>query len=114
MPGLCDPSMPARAAETSAGFYRASPVKRDRATKAEFERHRESLFEIVAAMRPMTVRQVFYQATVRGIAEKSEARYSKVQTYLVLMRRAGEKKDFGETSVELDAIEGPAKQRASA
>ena len=41
-------------------------------------------------MRPMTVRQVFYQATVRGIVEKTEAGYAKVQTDLVLMRRAGE------------------------
>jgi hypothetical protein len=40
-------------------------------------------------MWPMTVRQVFYQATVRGIVEKSETGYNKVQTDLVLMRRAG-------------------------
>jgi hypothetical protein len=38
----------------------------------------------------MTVRQVFYQATVRGIVEKAETGYSKVQTDLTLMRRAGE------------------------
>ena len=37
----------------------------------------------------MTVRQVFYQATVRGIVEKSEAGYSKVQVDLVKMRRSG-------------------------
>jgi hypothetical protein len=41
-------------------------------------------------MKPMTVRQVFYQATVHGVVEKSEAGYNKVQTDLVLMRRAGE------------------------
>jgi hypothetical protein len=41
-------------------------------------------------MKPMTVRQVFYQATVREIVEKTEAGYTKVQTDLVLMRRAGE------------------------
>lgn len=40
-------------------------------------------------MQPMTVRQVFYQATVRGTVEKSEAGYTKVQTDLVQMRRAG-------------------------
>jgi hypothetical protein len=40
-------------------------------------------------MRPMTVRQVFYQATVHGIVEKSEAGYDKVQTDLVQMRKAG-------------------------
>jgi hypothetical protein len=41
-------------------------------------------------MKPMTVRQVFYQATVRGIVEKSEAGYAKVQTDLTHMRRASE------------------------
>jgi hypothetical protein len=74
----------------SAKVYEASPIKRHRATKAEVERRRERLYEIVEAMKPMTVRQVFYQATVRGIIEKSEAGYTKVQTDLVLMRRAGE------------------------
>ena len=38
----------------------------------------------------MTVRQVFYQATVRGIVEKAESGYAKVQTDLTLMRRSGE------------------------
>ena len=37
----------------------------------------------------MTVRQVFYQATVHNIVEKSEAGYAIVQTDLVQMRRAG-------------------------
>jgi hypothetical protein len=69
--------------------YQASPIKRRRATKAEVELRRENLLEIVTAMKPMTVRQVFYQATVRSIVEKSEAGYTKVQTDLVQMRRAG-------------------------
>ena len=38
----------------------------------------------------MTVRQVFYQATVRGLVEKAESGYAKVQTDLTVMRRAGE------------------------
>jgi hypothetical protein len=70
--------------------YVASPVKRRRSTKAEVEHRREALLDIVEAMKPMTVRQVFYQATVRGIVEKSETGYTKVQTDLVLMRRAGD------------------------
>src|SRR5215813_3850311 len=73
-----------------AELYAASPIKRHRATKAEVERRREALYDIVEAMKPMTVRQVFYQATVRCIVDKSEAGYNKVQTDLVLMRRAGE------------------------
>jgi hypothetical protein len=75
---------------TAAEVYASSPIKRHRATKAEVERRRERLYQIVEAMKPMTVRQVFYQATVRNIVEKSEAGYNKVQTDLVLMRRAGE------------------------
>lgn len=37
----------------------------------------------------MTVRQVFYRATVHGLVEKAESGYAKVQTDLVQMRRAG-------------------------
>ena len=68
--------------------YQASHIRR-RATKAEVEERRNALFDIVRVMKPMTVRQVFYQATVGGIVEKSEAGYNKVQTDLVQMRREG-------------------------
>lgn len=74
---------------TPASVYQASPIKRGRSTKAEVEGRRAALYDIVAAMQPMTVRQVYYQATVRGIVDKTEAGYTKVQTDLVLMRRAG-------------------------
>jgi hypothetical protein len=69
--------------------YRASHIKRHRSTRAQVDQRRDALFEIVSAMKPMTVRQVFYQASVRGIVEKSEGGYTKVQTDLVQMRRAG-------------------------
>jgi hypothetical protein len=69
--------------------YRASHIKRRRSTRAQVDQRRDALFEIVSAMKPMTVRQVFYQASVRGIVEKSESGYTKVQTDLVQMRRAG-------------------------
>ena len=69
--------------------YQTSPIKRHRATRAELEQRRDALFDIVANMRPMTVRQVFYQATVRGIVEKTENGYAKVQTDLAEMRRDG-------------------------
>ena len=69
--------------------YVASHIKRGRSTKAEVEARRQGLYDIVKAMRPMTVRQVYYQATVHGIVDKTEAGYTKVQTDLVLMRRAG-------------------------
>jgi hypothetical protein len=74
----------------TAELYQASPIKRARATKAEVEARREALLDIIAAGRPMTVRQVFYQATVRGLVEKAESGYGKVQTDLTVMRRAGE------------------------
>jgi hypothetical protein len=72
--------------------YRSSRIKRKRprSTKAEVDARRESLLEIVGEMRPVTVRQVFYQATVRGLVEKTEAGYGKVQTDLVLLRRSGD------------------------
>jgi hypothetical protein len=70
--------------------YPASPIKRQRATKAEVEARREALLDIIDDGKPMTVRQVFYQATVHGIVEKAETGYAKVQTDLTLMRRAGE------------------------
>jgi hypothetical protein len=69
--------------------YLTSPIKRHRSTKAEVERRRDALLRIVAAGRPMTVRQVFYQATVTDLVEKSEAGYGKVQNDLVLLRRDG-------------------------
>jgi hypothetical protein len=70
--------------------YEASPIKRRRATKAEVEDRREALFAIIDDGKPMTVRQVFYQATVHGLVEKAESGYAKVQTDLTVMRRAGD------------------------
>lgn len=75
--------------KTAAHVYQASPTKR-RSTKAEVEARREALYAIIEAGEPMTVRQVFYQATVRGLVEKAESGYAKVQTDLTIMRRTGE------------------------
>ena len=74
----------------SARIYQSSRIKRSRATRAELEERRAALWEIVAEMEPMTVRQVFYQATVRGIVGKTENGYGKVQSDLADMRRSGE------------------------
>jgi hypothetical protein len=73
----------------SAAVYEASPIKRHRSTKAEVHLRRAQIVAIVEKMQPMTVRQVFYQASVRGIVEKTEAGYAKVQTDLVHLRRSG-------------------------
>ena len=73
-------------------IYRASHInpRRHRATKAEVEARREAFLAIIEEGRPMTVRQVFYQATVRNLAPKTEAGYAMVQNDLVIMRRAGD------------------------
>ena len=46
---------------------RRNGASRIRATKLGMEQRREALYEIVADMQPMTVRQAFYQATVRKL-----------------------------------------------
>lgn len=71
-------------------FYEASHIKgKRRASKAEMVARRSALYRIVAHGKPMTVRQVFYQATVHGIIEKTENGYNKIQRDLVEMRRDG-------------------------
>ena len=64
---------------------------RQMATREDMAERRDKLYSIVAELPPMTVRQVFYQAEVRGLKgiEKSEAGYQKVATCLVNMRRDG-------------------------
>ena len=58
-----------------------------RATDDEMAERRGALYAIVEEAHPMTVRQVFYQATVHGIVEKEETGYDKVQRVLAAMRR---------------------------
>src|SRR5262249_5592833 len=74
----------------TAAAYQTSRIKCHRATRAEVEERREALLDIIDQGKPMTVRQVFYQATVRSLVEKAESGYAKVQTDLVLLRRSGE------------------------
>ncbi len=70
---------------------RASPIKRARRTRAELEGLDLALAAIVAEIEPATVRQVFYQAVVRGLVPKDEARgYKLVQRRLVKLRESGE------------------------
>jgi len=60
---------------------------RTRSTAYETSLRRYALWEIVCEIQPCTVRQVFYQATVRGVVEKTERAYDMVQRDLVLLRR---------------------------
>ncbi len=73
-------------------FYRPSPIKpkRVRASAEQMAGRQRLLVGIVSEMQPMTVRQVFYQATVRGLVEKDEAGYDRVQRDLVHLRRTGQ------------------------
>ena len=71
-------------------LYPPRSLKRERSTAAEVETRRAALWAIVAEGRPMTVRQVFYQATVRSLVPKTERGYGMVKGDLILMRRRGE------------------------
>ena len=42
--------------EIAIATYQASPIKRHRSTKAEVEKRRNALWDIVKDMKPMTVR----------------------------------------------------------
>jgi len=70
----------------SAIVSEASPKKSGRPRDAIT---RLALSEIVENVKPCTVRQAFYQATVRGVVPKTEAGYDKVGRLLVEMRLDG-------------------------
>jgi len=62
-------------------------AKRKRRTKAEIERIREGLYEILAEHHPQSVRQVFYQAVTRGLVAKTEAEYKRTVCRLLTRMR---------------------------
>ncbi len=71
-------------------LYGTSPIKRTRRTQDDVNRLDGALYQIIEVDPPMTVRQVFYQATVRGLVPKDEAKgYRVVQRRLVALREAG-------------------------
>lgn len=68
------------------------PIKRARRTRAELEGLDQALAVIVEEIEPATVRQVFYQAVVRGMVPKDESKgYKLVQRRLVKLREAVER-----------------------
>lgn len=73
------------------GIYHASPIRRRRATSAEMEARAEFLIAYATTHGPVTVRQLFYAATVADVPgiDKTEAGYAKVQTQVLALRRAG-------------------------
>jgi hypothetical protein len=76
--------------EPQAPVYAASRIKRVRATKVEMAGRRDQILVIVEEIQPCTVRQVFYQCSVRGLVDKTEAGYDKVQRMIGELREAGE------------------------
>jgi hypothetical protein len=72
-------------------FYEASPTKRRRATKSEMEDRAEFLIAYAEEHGPVTVRGLYYQAEVAGIAgiDKDDKSYAKVQRQVLELRREG-------------------------
>jgi hypothetical protein len=71
--------------------YGTRPIKRTRRSRAEIAALDAALVEIVEQFRPVTVRQVFYQAVNRGLVPKSETKgYRVVQRRLVALRGSGD------------------------
>jgi len=66
-----------------------STTKAPRRTEADIRRLRGWQVTIIAEIEPATVRQTFYQASVRGLVEKTEAGYRLICRLLTAMRRGG-------------------------
>jgi hypothetical protein len=74
-----------------AEVYRASSIKRARRTRTQIEGIKDTIVEVLNEHNPMTVRQVFYALTVRGVIAKSEGEYNgTVVRLLDDMRWSGE------------------------
>ncbi len=73
------------------GVYQASPIKRRRATNDEMAVRAEFLVSYAEEFAPVTVRQLFYAATVAGLVgiDKTEQGYAKVQSQVLALRREG-------------------------
>ena len=69
--------------------YETSPIKRKRANKAEMAERAAFVAEFARRFAPVTVRQVFYAATVNYIIEKTEDGYGKIQQACLAGRRDG-------------------------
>jgi hypothetical protein len=81
-------SLAIEAADALAASYEQGG-KRYRASKEHVSARQWALYDIVEMQYPMTVRQVFYQATVKGIVAKTEQGYDTVKRELGDIRRDG-------------------------
>ena len=77
--------------EMAEAFGVDTPVFRPSAKKRGPNRKsvalRAALMDIVADQQPMTLRQVYYQATVRGLVPKTESGYRRIGYQILHMRR---------------------------
>jgi hypothetical protein len=86
---------PARQSERCAEMkknqsYDPSPInqpKRKRATPEEMQERREFVVDFCREFSPVSVRGVYYQATVRNLVEKTEKGYKKIQREVLQARR---------------------------
>jgi hypothetical protein len=77
---------------TTIETYRARPIKtrRSRRTRADMEKLRTVLYEVIQANPPMSIRQVFYQMVALGYVDKTEGEYKDtVDRLLIEMRMEG-------------------------
>jgi hypothetical protein len=70
-------------------IYEPCTIKRQRRTNAEMESFHDAIMGIVEEQHPMTVRQVYYQAEVKGLIAKKETEYAKVMRAVLYLRRSG-------------------------
>src|SRR6516165_12784895 len=71
-------------------FYVANDIKRYRRTKAEIDKIRAAIRDLLSKDHPQTVRQIFYALTVRGVIKKVEIEYQRTACRLLTeMREAG-------------------------
>ena len=70
--------------------YDPSPInqpKRKRATPEEMQERRDFVVDFCREFAPVSVRGVYYQATVRNLVEKTEGGYKKIQREVLQARR---------------------------
>jgi hypothetical protein len=75
--------------------YQSRSIKRLRRTKSDIAGLKESLYSAIAELRPMTVRQVFYQMVSTGLIEKTEAAYKNTIVRLLTDMRVDGDLPFG-------------------
>ncbi len=82
---------PAATTLSDYNLYRASTIKRQRATMTEMAEREAFFIAYAGAHGPITVRGLYYQAEVHGIPgiDKTDSGYRKVQAQVLKLRREG-------------------------